>query len=69
MHELAEKAEQYGQREDAVCRAASLVMGSSEGNRDYKVRFAKPEGKSFAREIAAQYGITFEQLYEAKIHQ
>ena len=69
MHELAEKAEQYGQREDAVCQAASLVMGSSEGNRDYKVRFSKPEGKSFAREIAAQYGITFEQLYESKIHQ
>ncbi|MBR6684506.1 MAG: hypothetical protein IKL38_09185, partial [Firmicutes bacterium] len=64
MHELAEKADQYGLEEGAAYRAASLVMGSSDGNRDYKVRFAKPEGKSFAREIAAQYGITFEQLYE-----
>lgn len=67
MHELAEKAEQYGQREDAVCQAASLVMGNSDGTRNYKVRFAKPEGKSFAREIAAQYGITFEQLHSLKI--
>lgn len=64
MHELAEKADQYGLEEGAAYRAASLVMGSSDGDRDYKVRFAKPEGKSFAREIAAQYGITFEQLYE-----
>lgn len=64
MHELAEKADQYGQKEGAAYRAASLVMGSSDGSRDYKVRFAKPEGKSFAREIAAQYGITFEQLHE-----
>ncbi|SFX85456.1 MutS-related protein [Ruminococcus sp. XPD3002] len=62
MHELAEKADSYGKTENAVCKAVSLVMESDNGKRSYKVSYKKPDGKSYAHEIAYRFGITFEQL-------
>lgn len=60
-------AEQVGKTKDErqiIFDILKRMPVSSDGTRNYKVRFTKPEGKSFAREIAAQYGITFEQLHE-----
>ncbi|MBE6851496.1 MAG: hypothetical protein E7504_07190 [Ruminococcus sp.] len=61
MHELAEHTEQL-RCEQSVCGAASVVMGQREGEDAYRIRYEKPDGKSYAHDIALQYGITFEQL-------
>ena len=62
MHELAENAEKYSNSSNDSCKAASVVMESNNGNRSYKISFKKPDGKSYAHDIAYKYGITFEQL-------
>lgn len=63
MHELAEHTEAL-QCERAVCGAASVVMGKREGEHAYRIRYEKPDGKSYAHDIAFRYGITLEQLLE-----
>lgn len=62
MHELAEKADSFGRTKNAVCQAVSLVMENDNGKRSYKVSYKKPDGKSYAHEIAYRFGITYEQL-------
>ncbi|MBO4877078.1 MAG: hypothetical protein J5501_03625 [Ruminococcus sp.] len=62
MHELAENADAISSVPGAVCRAVSVVMENRDGERTYKISFKKPDGKSYAHEIACKYGITFEQL-------
>ncbi len=62
MHELAENTEKFRKTEGAVCGVDSLVMENENGKRSYKITRKKPDGKSYAREIAYKYGITFEQL-------
>ena len=62
MHELAAEADTFGETDGAVCKAVSLVMENSNGERSYKVSYKKPDGKSYAHEIAYNFGITFEQL-------
>jgi len=61
MHELGENAENY--HEDGFAGGAvSVVMGRRDSENAFKIKYEKPDGKSFAREIAEKYGITFEQL-------
>lgn len=62
LYELAENVDKFRTDEKSVCGVASVVMGQNNGTRSYKIHYAKPDGKSFARDIAFQYGITFEQL-------
>ncbi|MCR5600105.1 MAG: hypothetical protein K6G33_05125 [Ruminococcus sp.] len=62
MHELAENAALLSSAEKAVCKAVSVVMENNNGERSYKISYKKPDGKSYAHEIAYKYGITFEQL-------
>lgn len=64
MHELAENADKFGNTENAVCKAVSVVMENENGKRSYRISYKKPDGKSYAHEIAYKYGITFEQLSE-----
>lgn len=61
MHELAEHTEQL-LPPDAVCGAASLIMGKRGSSDAFRIRYEKPNGKSYAHEIAQKYGITYEQL-------
>lgn len=61
MHELAEHCDRLSDAADTRCRACSIVMENGADNR-YKISRRKPDGKSYARSIAEQYGITFEQL-------
>jgi hypothetical protein len=68
MHELAEHAEDFGKMPEAVCGADSLVMENENGKRSYKMVQKKPDGQSYAREIARKYGITFEQLSQNLRH-
>jgi len=63
MHELASDPDTL-RTEHAVCGAVSIVMGKRDSAEAYQVRYASPDGLSYAYDIARQYGITFEQLYE-----
>ena len=66
LHELAANCEAINGEVAGDSRVQSLisqVKESAEGvRRTYKVLPAPPRGQSYAREIARQYGISFEQL-------
>jgi len=62
MHELAEHPEVLSDFQGARTKAVSLVMETDAGERSYKIAYKKPDMTSRARDIAYQYGITFEQL-------
>ena len=64
MHELAENADRISDAAASQFRAVSVVMENDNGKRSYKISYKKPDGKSYAHEIAYKYGITFEQLSE-----
>jgi hypothetical protein len=38
------------------------VAGIEEGKRSFKIFRAKPDGKSYARDIAERYGLTYENI-------
>ena len=40
----------------------TLVAGIEEGKRSFKIYRTKPDGKSYARDIADKYGLSFENL-------
>ena len=61
MHKLGEDAEELT-RENTGASAASLIMRTEEGKRSFKVALAKPEGSSYARDIAEKYGVTYDML-------
>ncbi len=61
MHKLGEDAEELT-REGMGAGAASLVMKTEEGKRSFKVILSKPEGSSYAKDIAEKYGVTYEML-------
>ena len=44
----------------------TLVAGIEDGKRSFKIHRMKPDGKSYARDIAAKYGLTFENLVAEK---
>ena len=61
MHKLGYDAEELT-REIGGTGAASLVMQTEEGKRSFKVALAKPEGSSYAKDIAQKYGVTYDML-------
>ena len=61
MHKLGYDAEELT-REIGGTGAASLVMQTEEGKRSFKVALAKPEGSSYAKDIAEKYGVTYDML-------
>ncbi|MFF2888013.1 hypothetical protein [Paenibacillus sp. NPDC057967] len=70
LHDLAESSNQINEEVDGSSKLISMVAGIKEdtehdgtlSNRSYKVRPGRPQGKSFAMDIARQYGISFDQL-------
>ena len=40
----------------------NMVAAIDEGTRSFKVRRARPDGKSYARDIAEKYGLSFEKI-------
>ena len=40
----------------------TLVAGIEEGQRSFKIYRAKPDGKSYARDIASKYGLTYDNI-------
>ena len=59
MHKLASDADEMN-KDGNSSMVSSLIMRSDEGKRSFKVEIALPEGSSYARAIAAKYGVTYE---------
>lgn len=66
LHELAADVDAFNANTTGDSRVVSLVASRStaedSGQRSYTIVPGKPLGRSYAREIAAQYGISYEQL-------
>ena len=64
LHELAASVPEINARslEMGGVKLDTLVAGIEEGQRSFKIHRAKPDGKSYARDIADRYGLSFENL-------
>ena len=64
LHELAAGVPEINGRaaERSGIRIDTLVAGMEEGERSFKIHRMKPDGKSYARDIADKYGLSFENL-------
>ena len=66
LHELAASLPEINERSVGAggVKLDTLVAGIEEGQRSFKIHRAKPDGKSYARDIADKYGLSFENLME-----
>ncbi|MBQ7336911.1 MAG: hypothetical protein IJW40_00490 [Clostridia bacterium] len=65
LHELAAELDNIAERTASRGGVAidTLVAGiEEEGKRSFKIYRAKPDGKSYARDIANRYGLTYENI-------
>ena len=64
LHELAAGIADINLRSKELGGIAvdTLVAGIEEGRRSFKIYRAKPDGKSYARDIAEKYGLSFDGL-------
>ena len=64
LHELAAEIDAINARtKDAGgSKIDTLVAGIEEGKRSFKIVRAKPDGKSYARDIADKYGLSYENI-------
>ena len=64
LHELAAGIPEINARsaEHGGVQIDTLVAGIEEGRRSFKIYRAKPDGKSYARDIADKYGLSFDSL-------
>ena len=65
LHELAAEIDNINKRSLAEGGVAidTLVAGIvGEGTRSFRITRAKPDGKSYARDIAERYGLTYEKI-------
>ena len=64
LHELAAKVAEIN--ETSAQRGGvsidTLVAGMEQGQRSFKITRAKPDGKSYAKDIADKYGLSFDSL-------
>ncbi len=66
LHELAARVDEINARsmEHGGLAIDTLVAGMEEGERSFKIIRMKPDGKSYARDIADKYGLSFENLFK-----
>ena len=65
LHELAAEIEELNRRslETGGVAIDTLVAGmEGDGKRSFRILRAKPDGKSYARDIAESYGLTYENI-------
>ena len=62
MHKLAQDLDTVINTGEAEGKAVSLVAETKEGKHSFRVVIGPPEGRSFARDIAEKYGVTYESL-------
>ena len=70
LHELAAEIDTINARTapDGGSRIDTLVAGIEEGKRSFKIRRTKPDGKSYARDIADKYGLSYENITKNFTH-
>ena len=70
LHELAAEIDRLNEesKNSGGVKIETLVAGIEEGQRSFKIYRAKPDGKSYARDIAERYGLTYENILK-KIQQ
>ena len=61
MYKLGNDIEELN-RENTDAQISSLIVRSENGNRSFEIEVAPPEGRSYARDIAEKYGVTYEML-------
>jgi hypothetical protein len=68
LHELASGISEINARSLASggVKVDTLVAGIEEGERSFKIIRMKPDGKSYARDIADKYGLSFDDLISKK---
>lgn len=68
LHELAAEVDAINERARLSGGSVidTLVAGIEEGKRSFKIVRAKPDGKSYARDIADKYGLSYENIL--KLH-
>jgi len=64
LHELAAQIDNINARTapDGGSNIDTLVAGIEDGNRSFKIVRMKPDGKSYARDIADKYGLSYENI-------
>ena len=64
LHELAAQIDNINTRTsvDGGSNIDTLVAGIEDGNRSFKIVRMKPDGKSYARDIADKYGLSYENI-------
>ena len=64
LHELAAQIDNINARTapDGGSTIDTLVAGIEDGNRSFKIVRMKPDGKSYARDIADKYGLSYENI-------
>ena len=64
LHELAAELDGINARAaaDGGMPIDTLVAGMEEGRRSFKILRQKPDGKSYARDIAGRYGLSYETI-------
>jgi len=66
LHELAAQIDNINARTapDGGSKIDTLVAGIEDGNRSFKIVRMKPDGKSYARDIADKYGLSYENIVQ-----
>ncbi len=64
LHELASEIDRINAESagNGGVRIDTLVAGIEEGKRSFRIVRAKPDGKSYARDIAERYGLTYQNI-------
>ena len=64
LHELAAEIDAINERtaKEGGSKIDTLVAGIEEGKRSFKIVRMKPDGKSYARDIADKYGLSYENI-------
>ena len=64
LHELAAHIDEINERseKDGGVKIDTLVAGIEEGRRSFKIVRKKPDGKSYAKDIANKYGLSYEDI-------
>jgi len=70
LHELAQEIDRINEEsaKNGGVKIDTLVAGIEEGKRSFRIVRAKPDGKSYARDIAERYGLTYQNILEKIKH-
>jgi DNA mismatch repair ATPase MutS len=68
LHELAAAVPEINERVTPLggVKVDNLVAGIEEGRRSFLIQRQKPDGKSYAADIAEKYGLSFSEIQKAR---